>query len=119
MADVENNPKTNRRGFAGEISDLLLDLVFEQLKVFGLQVGDEPVIAVGDGDIEQHQVHIDFQSLLCAENSPCRDKHDDQSESLASKSHTMPRTLSLPGNQFKWFLNSTARLKPAPNLGLR
>ena len=42
----ENDAEAYRSHLVGEIRDLLFDFVFEQLKVFGLEICNEPVAAV-------------------------------------------------------------------------
>src|SRR5262245_47547784 len=88
MADVENDPETNRGHFAGEVTNLLLDLVLEQLEVVGIQIRDKPVRVIGDSDVHHDQVDIDFQRFLRRRSYDSgRDKHRTQSANFGSEGH--------------------------------
>ena len=43
--------------------DLLLDAVFEDAEVIGLETCNKAVLRVGDGNVDQRQVHIDMDGL--------------------------------------------------------
>ena len=50
--------------------NLLLPAIFEDLHFFGLEIGDDLPVLVGDHRIDLHQIrgdahHVDFFRLLC------------------------------------------------------
>ena len=55
---IEDDSDRNRRVLAGEADDLLAAVVFENLKVFLLQAGDQAVHGIGHGHRDQHHVHV-------------------------------------------------------------
>src|SRR5262249_55292991 len=117
VADVENDPETYRRHFIRKITNLLLDLVLEQLEVFRFEIRDKPVCVVGDSHVHHDEIDIDFQRSLRQGYDPGREKHRTQNANLSSAGHRVGHTLSLYVHLFKWFVGCNRRLKPSSSLG--
>jgi len=65
-AKVEDNTNGNGDIFRGEADNFLLDIVFKDAEVVGIKAGDEAVKGVGNGNVDQGEVHIgadDFSGL--------------------------------------------------------
>src|SRR5262249_550332 len=83
----ENDPDAHGSRFARKVANLLLDLIFEQLKIIRLQIRDKPVRAVGDSSVDHHKIDIDFEGILRAKCDSCQDQHRQQNKSVSSEGH--------------------------------
>jgi hypothetical protein len=59
-AKVKDDANGNRNVFGRKILDLLLDIVFEDAEIIGLQACDHAVIWISDRNVDQCQVDIDM-----------------------------------------------------------
>src|SRR5262245_27588258 len=121
VADVENDPETYRCHFIRKVTNLLLDLVLEQLEVFGFEIRDKPVCVVGDSHVHHDEIDIDFERSLRRGYDSGNEKHRTQNANLSSAGHRVGHTLSLYVHLFKWFvgLQSTAETFVQPGIALR
>ena len=55
-AEIQDDTDRDGNIFGGEIHDLLLDVVFEEAEVVGLETCGDSVVRVGDGDIDECQI---------------------------------------------------------------
>src|SRR5262249_33864925 len=64
-AEVENDADGNRNIFGGKGEHFLLDVVFEDAEVVGLKAGNEAIVRVGDGNVDERHfdVHLDLATL--------------------------------------------------------
>jgi hypothetical protein len=57
-AEVEDDSDRHRDVFGRKVHDLLLDVVFEDAKVIGLETCDGAVMRISDCDVDEREIHV-------------------------------------------------------------
>ncbi len=57
-AKIKNHTNGNGHDFGGEVDDFLLDVVLEDAEVVLLETGDQAIVRVGDGNVDEREVHV-------------------------------------------------------------
>src|SRR5207302_3200496 len=76
--------------FAGEISNLLLDLVFEDVKIFSFEIGNGPVVGINHRDVHHHEINVHLEGFLRrVEDTAANGKYRYKNEYRTSRSHNL------------------------------
>jgi hypothetical protein len=69
-AVIKDDANGNGHVFGGESDDFLLDAVFIDAEIVGFQAGDQAVVGVGDGDVDEREVDIEMNRSAGFERRP-------------------------------------------------
>ncbi len=75
-AEIQDDADGDGNIFRGKIHDFLLDVVFEDAEIVGLQTCDQAVVRVGDGNVDKRQFHVEMHgSALLNDLTGCVVSH--------------------------------------------
>src|SRR5260370_35026664 len=57
-AKIKNNHGGDGHVFSGKLDNFLFDCFFEDAEIVGFQAGDQAVVRIRNGDVDERQVHV-------------------------------------------------------------